>query len=254
MFAIKKLLGTLIMPLPLSFLLLLVGLIFLMKHRRRLASLFGGLALLILYGFSLPWVAGQLVRPLEREFPAYSGAPVDYVVVLGGAHVSDTSIPPGARLASYSLYRLHEGIRIYDANADARLIFSGYAGLDSQPHALAMEAVAQSMGVLGGDIITESRPQDTAEEASYLRSLLLGQRFALVTSATHMPRAMYLFRQAGLNPVSAPAEYLAGPTRPVVFWDFIPDARAQDNSRRAWHEYIGLFWARITEAMRTYFE
>ena len=68
--------------------------------------------------------------------------------------------------------------------------------------------------------------------------------FLLVTSASHMPRAMMLNRKAGLNPIPAPtARRAAGTTlkSDPAFW--LPSAGALEMSERAIHEYLGIAWA-----------
>lgn len=69
--------------------------------------------------------------------------------------------------------------------------------------------VAQSLGVPRSDIITLDKPKDTEEEAAAVKQAIGDAPFLLVTSASHLPRAMIFFQHAGLNPLPAPANQLA---------------------------------------------
>lgn len=95
----------------------------------------------------------------------------------------------------------------------------------------------------------DAHPRDTEDEARFLRPLQEGRRFALVTSASHMPRARWLFTGLGLEPVP-PTEFL-GKRPPDFDWrSLIPQTGALEKSERAFHEYWGGWWAqfRLTTA------
>jgi len=69
--------------------------------------------------------------------------------------------------------------------------------------------------------------------------------FVLVTSAIHMPRAMLLFRQQGMDPVPAPAEITDFARNDISPFSFFPRAAALSKVEAAWHEYLGLLWAQL---------
>ena len=103
--------------------------------------------------------------------------------------------------------------------------------------------MAISLGFPVARIVTEGRPRTTAEEAELLEPVLRGHRFALVTSAGHMPRAVAIFRARDLVPVPAPTGYL-GPRVPGMrALDFVPEASALQRTHRAWYEVLSRLWA-----------
>ena len=63
----------------------------------------------------------------------------------------------------------------------------------------------------------------------------------LVTSAWHMPRSLWCFRQQGMQVVPAPTDYLTM-LHPRDSRSLLPDAGVLSDSAQALHEYIGLFW------------
>jgi uncharacterized SAM-binding protein YcdF (DUF218 family) len=195
---------------------------------------------------SLRPVADAFSRPMERAYPAFPGDSVDFVVVLGGGHTSDPSLPPSARLSSAALVRLVEGVTIATAQPWSRLVLSGWGGADPKPNAEAYREVGVALGFPEARIVLEPRPRDTREEAKLLAPLLAGRRFALVTAASHMPRAVTLFRAQGLDPVPAPTGQLAKEPRGFDVLQLIPDETDLLRTRLAAHEMLGRIWARIT--------
>jgi uncharacterized SAM-binding protein YcdF (DUF218 family) len=93
-------------------------------------------------------------------------------------------------------------------------------------------------------MVLESQSRDTIDEVRALGALLGKERFVVVTSATHLPRAMAMFKHAGMNPIPAPTDYLALHAAPQIE-DWVPHAGAGFMIERALHEYVGLFWAKL---------
>jgi len=247
LFVAKKVIGKLLMPLPFGFLVLALALFFYWQGYRRISKLTLSLVLVTWYLLSLYPVAHSLIAPLEYQYPKYTGEPVDFVVVLGGYHRSDQRFPVSSLLSQTSLMRLTEGIRVYRHNAGATLMLSGYKGRDQISNAEAMARMARESGVPGSDIVLESDPKDTAEEAEVWARQLQGKRFALVTSASHMPRAVSLFAHHGLHPVPAPTAYYSGGQQGFSWDSLIPSAGSLNIVESAWHEYLGIIWAELSK-------
>lgn len=239
-FYLKKLIGSLLMPLPLT-LLLLIASFSLAKAKPRLSRLSAFLAIVLLSVTSFHPSSNRLLQPFEESFAKFNlSQPVDAVVVLGGCHSSNANLPPAAQLCSSSLFRLVEGLRILQANPSASLVLSGYAATDERPHAEVMQEVALSLGVAAARIITYPMPKDTQEEAQVMQAYLQGKSFALVTEASHLPRAVKFFQQQGLNPLPAPAFKLSAGNANLRI-----SASAAVKSERAFYEFWGNWWQRL---------
>ena len=91
------------------------------------------------------------------------------------------------------------------------------------------------------DILQLAEPRDTEEESQQIAPIVGPHRFILVTSASHMPRAMGLFKRRGLQPIAAPTDYLA-PRRRLELDDFVPDGYKLFKSQIAFYEYLGQAW------------
>ncbi len=246
-FLAKEVIGELVMPLPAALLLAVAGWVIWVRGRHpRLGQLLTGGGLLLLWGFSCAPLAEGLTGRLERTYPAFPGDSVDFVVVLGGGHVSGPKLPVSSLLTAPTLRRLTEGVRIAVAQPWTTLVVSGNGGGDWMPEALVYRRVALALGFDSARIHMEPRPRDTRQEAEFLTPLLRGHRFALVTSAWHMPRAVQLFRDRGLDPVPAPTGLLVT-HRSVFHWrELLPDESALLLARLAWHERLGSIWAALT--------
>lgn len=250
LFLIKKLISALLMPLPLGFVILVLAIVVFFQGYQRLAKGLGIGVILTWLILSLAPVSQLIATPLEYAFPKYHHQTVHYVIVLGGYHNSDERFPVSSLLSKTSLMRLAEGMRIYRMNPGAKLLLSGYKGNDVISNAEAMAQVAQTFGIPKDDIIMAVQPKDTAEEAkhwaTYLNNnMLKNQHFALVSSAMHTPRSMYLFQNQGLQPIPAPTEFRTGGNHGLHWNDWLPSADSLTLFESAWHEYLGRIWAAI---------
>lgn len=66
--------------------------------------------------------------------------------------------------------------------------------------------VAQSLGVPHEQIITPDLPKDTEEEAAAVKQAIGDAPFLLVTSASHLPRAMIFFSAGRVKSATSPGE------------------------------------------------
>jgi uncharacterized SAM-binding protein YcdF (DUF218 family) len=251
-FYASKVLWLLIQPSNLLLLLLLVAVLGLLLGRRRFAMplLCGVTAILVVVGV-LP-VGEWLLTPLEDRFPAVSELPdrVDGVIMLGGA----VDLPVAEDRHQIALNdhaeRLTTLIELARRYPDARLVFTG--GQDW----LAGTTLSEAEGVREfyrrqqfdtTRMVFESRARDTYQNAVFSKQLVHprpGERWLLVTSAAHMPRAIGVFRAVGW-PVSAyPVDYQTTGRYPV--WrgfDASRHLKEFDDAIKAW---VGLLAYRLS--------
>ncbi|MFZ4832684.1 envelope biogenesis factor ElyC [Rouxiella sp. Mn2063] len=245
LFALKKFIGSLLMPLPLILIVMAIALLLLwFTHHQKAGKIIFSLSWLFLGLLSLQPVADWLLRPLENTYPTYqSHSKVDYIVVLGGGYTFNPQWAPSSNLINNSLPRLAEGLRIYRQNPGAKIIFTGGKSAENSLSSAETSAlVAESLGVPADDIITLDKPKDTRQEAQQVALRIGKQPFVLVTSASHLPRAMIFFEQQGLHPLPAPANQLAIDS-PLNSWEKItPQSLYLSHSERAWYETLGRLW------------
>jgi uncharacterized SAM-binding protein YcdF (DUF218 family) len=251
MFLFKKLLGPFLMPVPFCLSLLLLGLALLWFTRRQRAgkwlATLGAFALLLLgYGF----MSSRLLVGLERQHApvtdvSAAAGRVRWVVVLGGGSSADEGLPAVLRLSEGSLARLVEGVRLQRQLPGSKLLLSGGAVFGSDPDSGTMRALAVELGVDPAALDLDDVSPDTETQAEVVRARLGGEEFYLVTSASHMPRALALFRKAGTNPLPAPTHFLTQRNRGFSPADLFPSSAGLRRAEAATYEYLGLAWAKV---------
>lgn len=230
---------------PLALLFLLPGLWLLRRPGRKRrglgAAVLGGVILLLL---STGPVARGLLGPLERQHPALTdltrlpAAAEDgqavWIVVLGSDHRSDAALPVTSQLSPVGVVRLVEALRLHRALPGSRLLLAGYGLHDPVSNAEMMASVARALGVASAAIALAPDATRTWDEAQAARRRVGAEPLLLVTSASHMPRAVALFRAAGLDPLPAPAGHRAD----TLGW--LPSTANLAASRAALSEYAAL--------------
>ena len=240
MFVLKKILGQCLLPMPLCFTVVLLGLMFLwftkkQKTGKILVSAGFSVFLLLSYGVG----TDKILVSLEKKFSPYDGERgAKFVVVLSGGVISDPTIPVTSRLNPSSISRMVEGIVIYRENPGSRIIFSG------ESTAPVMGKIAVAIGINKNNIIIEAKSNDTNDEAKMIKSIVGEEEFILVTSASHMTRCMIIFNKHGMNPIPAPAEYLTK-DKSLDLYSFFPSVTALNKAERAIYEYLGLLWNKL---------
>ena len=258
MFIFKKICALLISPVSLIIGISLIGLLLLFfTKRQRTGKIFVSIGLFLMLLFSYGAMPNYLLSSLEGKYDPYYGQrsntsfeskgvqQMKFVVVLGGGNISDPELPVTSQIGGDSLVRLVEGIRIYQKYSHIKLILSGGRGFGPTPCAEVMAHVAKELGVDENDIILESQSKDTKDEAQLIKSLVKNDQFILVTSASHMPRSMALFKKQGMNPIPAPTGHLAIRKEGLSPSSFFPGADNLLKAERIFHEYLGIVWAKL---------
>lgn len=168
-----------------------------------MAAVSGGIACMQTVG------RAAIVPDLEARFARAALGPharVDGIVVLGGGST-----------------RMIEAVRLAALYPRARLLISGRG--EQSWHAYALRA-----GIASERLLTETASRNTYENgvfSSRIAQPKRDERWLLVTSAAHMPRAMGVFRKAGFN---------------VLAW---PVTHAEPRAGSVRHEWLGLIAYRI---------
>ncbi len=208
-------------------------------------------SLVLLAVFGLSPIGNALIVPLEERFPAWDhsrGAPHG-MVVLGGAISPDVSHARNTAALNEAAERLTAAAELARRYPDARIIFSGGSGsviFDERPEAEFALPLLENLGVPRGRVVAESKSRNTVENARFSRELAQpkpGERWLLVTSAYHLPRAVGIFRKAGFPVEGYPVDWRTRGTGDALrpFPTMGEGLRRTDTAMREW---VGLvaYW------------
>lgn len=246
-FYLKKSVSYFIEPFGMVIALIFIGLYFLYTRRDGLSKLFLSFGFVLMFLYSYPPFSNFLITNLENQYPKYDyKSQVKYIHVLGSGHNTDSEQPLSSQVGNASIKRNIEGIIIHLNTDKSKIIFTGYEGTTNITTAQMNANFAVAIGVNKGNIIINGKPKDTKEEALFTKTIVGEEPFILVTSATHMPRAMMLFESLGLHPIAAPTNFYK-----EEFDGYIkaPNVYSFKNSQIAMHEYIGILWSKLKSSI-----
>ena len=257
-FLASKLLWAVLRPNTMALLLAVAGLVLVWRGRR-----FGRWPLALGLGwygavFLLP-VSTALVLPLESRFvrPAALPGPVTGIVVLGGAVEQRLTAAHGIPALNGAAERMTEAVALALRHPEARLVFTGGSAAILPGGPTEADTARRLFADLG---LPESRPtfedesRNTWENAVLTHRLVqprAGETWLLVTSASHMPRAVGSFRAAGWQVVPWPVNHTTG-ADPALWYNW-PFPTRLNQSEGALREWLGLAVYRLTGRTEAFF-
>jgi uncharacterized SAM-binding protein YcdF (DUF218 family) len=158
-----------------------------------------------------------LIQPLEARFQRPDldriGPSIAGIIVLGGGEDGHAMGAPQLAGLNEAAERYTEAVALARRLPGARVVFSGGSGRllrVEEPEAAGAGRLFAALGIAEDRITLEGKSRDTHENAVLTAQILKpqpDQRWLLVTSAWHMPRAMGCFRQAGFSVEAWPVDY-----------------------------------------------
>jgi uncharacterized SAM-binding protein YcdF (DUF218 family) len=250
-FVLAKILGFFALPSNVLITLGLIGIVLIPTRFARAGRFLAASSLILFAVMGLTPIGNALILPLEQRFPRWvdGGRPPDGIVILGGSF--DTLVSQargevaltdaGDRLTAVAeLARRFPSARIVFSGGSGRLVFHGARESD-----LALRLL-ESFGIARARILLDERSRDTLENAQFSKLLAApkpGERWLLVTSAYHMPRAIGAFRRAGFPIEACPTDWRTrGPGDLARPFDSLADGLKRSDT--AVREWIGLvtYW------------
>ena len=151
---------------------------------------------------------------LENRFPKTIHIEDDVVgaILLGGSFDRPVSAARGMLSYTPAAGRFNAFVDLAKNNPHLKLVFTGGGapvhGAESE--ARIAQKLFQAMGLDPSTILFEEASRDTVQNARLSYDLVkpkVGEKWLLVTSALHMPRAVGLFESAGWSIVPYPVDY-----------------------------------------------
>ncbi len=246
-----------------SNLVIVLGFLGVLLMATRLARFGRRLAVASLIGLALLGLSplgNMLILPLEQRFPAWNdaGRAPDGIVVLGGAIIPDISVARDTVALDKAAERVTAAAALARRYPQARIVYSGGSNalfFRSGSEAVSAVRIFESLGVRPERIIAEEQSRNTVENAVFSRLLAMpqpGERWLLVTSAYHMPRAIGVFRAAGFPVEAYPVDWRTrGPGDALRTFESL--GRGIERSDTAAHEWVGLLIYWLTGRIDTIF-
>lgn len=251
--AVIKLVSLLLYPLGLFFLLIFISKLLKLLGKQAKSQFIGVTAVLLLLVSSIPAISDSLLVSLESVYPqkkVSQYAEHDVILVLGGGLRLPIE-PSTAPQFNNATDRYWLASKLYLAGKASKVIIAG--GNVFKQQQLLSEAeyasqLLQKWGVPEKAIFIEKNSRNTEQNFTNLKlqfSLNANQKVLLVTSASHMRRAVWHAERAKLAVTAASADILIRKnSRPAIF-KYLPSVAALHNTTIAMHEYYGLWFARL---------
>ncbi len=258
-FGLYKLVKYGLYPLTWVVLLLSVATIFALfpfsPTRLRWVRLLAMSSLLLLVTLSSPLVATPLIGSLESwyHYPQLTPSDrFDAIVVLGGGLEEKGSLRPAVELSANSRNRTTCGVDLFQQGYAPALVLTGgdarVFGTGPQ-EAVEMKQWAVRLGVPESATMIETEARNTYENATGTKRLLGPASILLVSSASHLPRAVPVFTKQGFRVTAAPCNYVSQ-NLPRESWDdinpfdFLPNDIALQHSTETVTEAAGMviYW------------
>jgi uncharacterized SAM-binding protein YcdF (DUF218 family) len=197
-------------------------------------------------------IGSGLALPLEARFPRWDatrGPPTGIIVLGGGVIKSQISADRGEIVLGRTAERIIAASELARRYPDARIVFTG--GNSNLIAGGSVEAdfvirFFKELGVPRDRLIVERKSRNTAENVAFTKQLVTpkaGERWVLVTSAMHIPRAVGVFQKAGFAVDAYPVDYQTTGTKDL--WTL--SGSLMDGIHKtdlAVHEWVGLlvYW------------
>jgi uncharacterized SAM-binding protein YcdF (DUF218 family) len=178
------------------------------------------------------------------------------IIVLGGG-TEPQQYPRSSVEINSAGDRVIYAARLYNQGAAPIILLSGgklpWLSGDSQP-ASEMLSLIELMGVPDEDVWLESESANTHQNAKFSREILVPQGITdilLVSSASHLPRAVALFEAQGFNVTPMPVDYTVTEQTWRQLWEanpysqmlnLIPSAGNLSLTTRSLKEYLGMVY------------
>lgn len=211
----SKLVWALVSPDSLLLLLWLGGFILLLFGAVRYAKTILGCASALTLAIAFLPIDEWLVTPLESRFPPLEQLPeqVDGIIVLGGFIELFSSQSWQQTQSNQAAERLWAFTALARQYPDAQLLFTGGSGAltgQALKEADRLPALLREAGLGSRAIMLEQQSRNTYENVLFSKALAAPQpqqRWLLITSAAHMPRAVGIFCAQQWSITPYPVDY-----------------------------------------------
>ena len=172
--------------------------------KRTAAKITGTFTLIFFLLCSTGFLPRYLATELEKKYFPFDTSMLPnkeekiYIHVLGSGTNQDKRLPANAQLCVAATGRLMEAIRIHQLLKNSIIVCSGNSLTGQETQASTTRRAAIVLGIDSNSVERLDTPSTTQEEAAALRTQYGNKiKVIVVSDATHLPRAIKIFKKEG---------------------------------------------------------
>lgn len=246
-FIFKKIATSFLLP-PGIFIVIFLFLGFFFVLKKNWKAAFPNFLIAAVFWFlSIAPVSDFMLRGLESEFKIPENPRGDVIILLGGGVYDGVSDMSGIGAPSEEMLgRIITAVRLQKRLNIPVIVSSGSGFKFKKPEAPIVRRFLIDLGIPDRKVIIEEKSRDTIENAEFTREICkrLGyKKPILVTSASHMRRAVMSFEKVHLEVIPFPSGFKTWEGKKYWWEDYIPGGF--DKAAIAIREYIGLIFYKL---------
>ncbi|TDI60795.1 MAG: YdcF family protein [Alphaproteobacteria bacterium] len=181
-----------------------------------------------------------LFEPLENRFPIPELPDrLTGIIVMGDAGNPRITEARGQISILSQAERMIVGASLAKAHPEAKLLYSGgkWKSSDRLSEAEIAGQLYRDLGIPSDQILLETKARNTFENALFTYDLVKPtetETWVLVTSASHMPRSVGVFRRIQWEVIPYPVDYQTYDGQPLFTLNVSHNIRMFDHAARAW--------------------
>lgn len=252
LFIFSKIVGVILDPLHIMVALLLLTTISCFSSDARTVKVgrITSVCIALIFVLSIIFPVGQwMLAPLENKFVTMLPARVDGIILLTGDEDPITSEARGLPVGGHATQRYMYAARLLKQYPKAKLVIVGTTAPFSPRLQYTTKAISsqflKDLKIPISHVIFETKSRNTKENAEFAKKLIKpkkNEKWLLLTSAFHLPRAVLCFEKVGWKTIPVAADYFTDGT--PHFLSSFNLAHQMRLIRIARHEYVGLvsYW------------
>ena len=158
-------------------------------------------------------ISGYILNSFEKAFlkPQINLSEITGLLILGGP-IEEKSYHNFSEIAlNGQVERLISAIQLYNINKDLIILYSGFSNKinPTSSEAEGAKIFFKRMGIKEDKIILEKKSKNTLQNIVYSKNIIekIGGNWLLITSASHMKRAMFLSQELKLEVRPYPVDW-----------------------------------------------
>lgn len=158
-------------------------------------------------------ISGYILNSFEKAFlkPQINLSEITGLLILGGP-IEEKSYHNFSEIAlNGQVERLISAIELYNINKDLIILYSGFSNKinPTSSEAEGAKIFFKRMGIKEDKIILEKKSKNTLQNIVYSKNIIekIGGNWLLITSASHMKRAMFLSQELKLEVRPYPVDW-----------------------------------------------